>query len=148
MKIKLNNNCSSETSSSSETSNSKNIVYTRPEKVKCKKPFTLYYRTNNMNVNDNFELLHKNNVLSTFEPNIKLAQLPSLTPFTYLSNVTINPNTGQCFVSNNGVPNSISVIDKITGENIVYLKDNKHFIIKFIFNIYKFFSSIFLTHFN
>ena len=123
MKIKLNNNCSSSSSSSSssETSSSKNIVYTRPEKVKCKKPFTLYYGTNNMNVNDNFELLHKNNVLSTFEPNIKLAQLPSSTPFTYLSNVTINPNTGQCFVSNNIAPNSISVIDKITGENIVYL---------------------------
>lgn len=79
MIIKLNNNCSSETSSSSSSSSetssssSKNIVYTRPEKVKCKKPFTLYYGTNNMNVNDNFELLHKNNVLSTFEPNIKLA---------------------------------------------------------------------------
>lgn len=99
-------------------------IYTYPPKVQYNEPFTLYYISNNINVNHIFQLIYKNNVLSTFEPNVKLAKIDNInTENTYLSNVTINSkvNPNECFVSSNIIPNSVYNVDINNGIYNVYL---------------------------
>ena len=99
-------------------------IYTYPTKVQYKEPFTLYYISNNININHVYQLIYKDNVLSTFEPNIKLAEIDNDdVKNTYLSNVTINSkvNPNECYISSNILPNSVYTVDMNSGIYNVYL---------------------------
>lgn len=99
-------------------------IYTFPQKIQLEEPFTLYYISTNININHIYQLIYKDNALSTFEPNIKLAEINNDNiENTYLSNVTIDSkvNPNECFVSSNILPNSVYTIDINNGIYNVYL---------------------------
>lgn len=104
------------------TNNCYIYIYTNPTKVICKKSFTLNYISPNIDINHTFNLTFNKKIISTFVPNIILTTISSGSPTSYLSNVTINRNTGECFVSSNIVPNKIYTVNKTTGEYQVYLE--------------------------
>lgn len=88
-------------------------IYTLPVKVEQNKSFVLYYLSDNVNINNSFQLIYNDTVISTFSPNIILIdQNNPLAKLEYFSNVTINANDKQCFVSWNIIPNSIITVNK------------------------------------
>ena len=96
-------------------------IYTNPANVVCNKPFTLNYISPNININHIFNLTFNEKIISTFIPNTILTAIPSDSSTSYLSNVTINRNTGECFVSANTALNAIYTVNKTTGEYEEYL---------------------------
>jgi len=104
------------------TNNCIEYIYTNPNKIEYKKPFTLYYKSDNININNTFQLTYKDKVLSTFEPNTVLTKITNgYSKISYFSNVTINPNTHECFISYNIIPNKILTINKDNGNYNEYL---------------------------
>lgn len=97
-------------------------IYTIPSIVNYGSSFTLNYISDAININNKFELIYNDKTISTFVPNIILSVIKGeFSENSYLSNVTINSNTSEYFVSYNIIPNSIYTVNKDNGEYNKYL---------------------------